>query len=382
MALARESMRRRCLLLLLLPAVVACRPPPPVPVTAAHAHAQVALPPPQPPPPSPPPPVVPPPVLPPRPLDERLAAEVGQGGAVLLDLREDGVWAKSVDGTRKERLLAGEATWLWPDARTRVLWLWREADGALAALDLAVPLPQAVTVATGVSNGLAWHWDKDATLGPEDARLRLSFEARNVGFQFRLPPEPGHWHAPPRWKLCARAKHEEALGICPEIAPGTDALLPLLANRAREHQPRPRLGRAGPQPPACSATTCGPAHALPGTQWWLVPATVWSDCCRLGHQLYDPRTHRFLRLGSGKLQPTASGDRRDTVEFVWICPPGDVLVTESGAVPLEPPGALRFGDADACLGGQPLRTPSLPCPQGDQCEDEPAEGVPADAKPL
>ena len=80
--------------------------------------------------------------------------------------------------------------------------------------------------------------------------------------------------------------------------------------------------------------------------------------------------------------PKPSGDRRDTVETLWLCPQGDAIVTESGVVPLEPPGALRFGDADACLGGQPLRTPSLPCPQGDQCEDEPPIGATDDAQPL
>ncbi len=179
-------------LLVILALLPACRQSP--------APAPPALPPPAPAPApevvAPPPPaavvaVAVPPL--PLPLDERLTAQIGQGHAVLLDLREDGVWAKSLDGARKEQLAATAATWLWPDAQTRVLWLWREADGALQALDLAVPLPQPVTVATGVPVGLAWLWPKRAMVGPDDARLRLTLDPRDVGFQFGLPPEPGRW---------------------------------------------------------------------------------------------------------------------------------------------------------------------------------------------
>ena len=88
-------------------------------------------------------------------------------------------------------------------------------------------------------------------------------------------------------------------------------------------------------------------------------------------QLYDPAAHRFLRLTSGKLAAQPSTDRRDALEFVWLCPTGDVAVTDAGVVPLLPPGPLRFGAADACLGGVPVRVPAAACPEGDQCEDEP-----------
>ena len=367
-------------LLVILALLPACRQSP--------APAPPALPPPAPAPApevvAPPPPaavvaVAVPPL--PLPLDERLTAQIGQGHAVLLDLREDGVWAKSLDGARKEQLAATAATWLWPDAQTRVLWLWREADGALQALDLAVPLPQPVTVATGVPVGLAWLWPTRAMVGPDDARLRLSLDPRDVGFQFGLPPEPGRWEAPRRWRTCGRGKAKRLEPQCPVLAPGAEALLRSWAGRISAETRLAGLGRAGAQPIGCTPQSCGVAHTLGATHWWLVPAAVWSDCCRRGHQLYDARTHRFLRLGAGKLVANPSGDRRDTVESLWLCPLGDAIVTESGVVPLEPPGALRFGDADACLGGQPLRTPSLPCPQGDQCEDDPANAATDEARP-
>ncbi len=320
-----------------------------------------------------PPPLPQPAIL--QPLDVRLTADIGRGGTVLLDLREDGVWAKSVDGVRKERLVQTDATWLWPDAQTRVLWLWRELGGELQALDLAAPLPEPVTVAIGVPAGLGWQWTKRTVAGPDDARLRLSLDPHDPGFQFGLPPEPGHWNAPRRWKACAHSKNPRALAICPKLAPGAEALLHAWSERLVGKETVAQLGHANAPVSGCSSETCGVAHAMGATHWWLVPAAVWTDCCRRGNQLYDPRTRRFLRLGSGKMLPGPSGDRRDTVEFLWLCPQNDVIVTESGVVPLEPPGALRFGDADACLGGLPLRTPNQPCPQGDQCEEEPPDAA-------
>ena len=364
---------RRSLLPCFLALLTACRQPPP---SAQPPHA---APPPlpapvvaQPIPPdvAPPPPPAP---KPPLPLDERLAADIGQGGAVLLDIRDDGVWAKSLDGARKERLVPNDATWLWPDAQARVLWLWREDGGELRALDLATPLPEPVTIATAVPTGLAWHWPKRAMLGPDDARLRLSLDPHDAGFQYSLPPQPGKWNAPLRWKTCGTGKDKQAEAACPKLGPVAQPLLKSWGLRAEGVPNAARLGRASPQPQGCTSATCGEAHTLPVGHWWLVPATVWSDCCRRGHQLYDPRSKKFLRLGSGKLLPAPSGDRRDTMEFLWLCPHGDAIVTESGVVPLEPPGPLQFGAADACLGGLPLRTPSLPCPQGDQCEEEVAE---------
>ncbi len=368
-------------LMVMLVVLMACRPAPsrvpqpapaqprPVaPVPAPPVHTEMPALPPEPP--------------PPLPLDERLAAQIGLGGAVLLDLREDGVWAKSLDGSRKELLATTDATWLWPDAQTRVLWLWRETAGELRALDLSVPLPQSVTIATGVPAGLAWQWPKRPMMGPDDARLRLSLDPQDVGFQYGLPPVPGHWDAPRRWKTCGHGKGKPVEAVCPTLAAGSEALLRIWAQRTLDAENPAHLGHVGTQPSGCTAQTCGVAHALGSLHWWLVPATVWTDCCRRGHQLYDTRSRRFLRLGSGKMLPTPSGDRRDTVETLWLCPQGDAIVTESGVVPLEPPGPLRFGDADACLGGQPVRTPSLPCPQGDQCEDEQPEAATDNSQPL
>ena len=322
--------------------------------------------------------VVAPEPKPPLPLDERLVLEIGQGGAVLLDIRDDGVWAKSLDGVRKERIVPNDATWLWPDAQTRVLWLWREDGNELRALDLAVALPEAVTIATNVPAGLAWLWPKRVGIGPEDAQLRLSLDPRDVGFQYTLPQQPGKWNAPRKWKTCGTGK-KDAEVACPVLAPNALFLVKSWVLRTEAAGTVAKLGRASPRPQGCTAATCGEAHTLPFGHWWLVPATVWSDCCRRGHQLYDPRQKKFLRLVSGKMLPVPSGDRRDTVEFLWLCPQGDAIVTESGVVALEPPlpdgqhRPLQFGAADACLGGLPLRTPSLPCPQGDQCEEEVAE---------
>lgn len=373
--LARMARLRPWLVLLLL---VACREPPLV----------VSQPPPQPAaavPPSPTPHLAAAttetsqPAPPPLARDEQLRAEVGLGGTVLLDLREDGLWAKSLDGARRQQIAEVTATWLWVDAQTRVLWLWREEGGELRALDLAVPLPEVVTVATGVPTGLAWLWPKRPVVGPDDAKLRLAFEPGDVGFQYSLPPEPGRWTAPRRWRTCGHAKKRQTEPACPTLAPGTDAFLRILAARAAAQPVPPLLGRASAPPQGCPSQACGAARTLGVTHWSLVPAAVWSDCCRRGHQLYDARARRFLRLGTGKLLPRPSGDRRDTVEFLWLCPQGDAVVTESGVVPLEPPGSLRFGDADACLGGQPVRTPSLPCPQGDQCEDDAGENATGEA---
>ena len=139
--------------------------------------------------------------------------------------------------------------------------------------------------------------------------------------------------------------------------------------------------QTGARPENCPDETCGVAHAIPFTRWTLVPATVWTDCCRRGHQLYDPKTRKFLRLRTGKMVPKPSTNSLDSIEFLWLCPMGDALVTQAGVVPLNPPGALRFGDADACLGGQPIATPSLPCPEGDQCEEESGDGPNAPLDP-
>ena len=363
---------QRCLALCLWMAL-ACRP-----------VAPPAAPPP-PPPPLPPSTALPlPPAVTPAqvtapvaPLDERLAVEVGQGESVLIDLQGDGVWAKSQGGARRERIVPGDFSAVWPDSAARLLWLWREQEGDLHAVDLTLPLPTAVTIAEHVPAGLAWLWPRRPQLGPEDARLRLSLRPSDVGFQFALPPRPGHWNAPRRWKACAPRRAPPTEPVCPALASGAELALRAWARRAAAAAPPAPLLPASPMPPGCSAASCGRPHALPGSHWWLVPAPVWSDCCRRGHQLYDVRARRFLRLGSGRLLPTPSSDRRDAVEFMWLCPLGDVVVSESGVIPLEPPGPLRFGEADACLGGRPLRTPSLPCPDGDQCE-EPASDDPAE----
>lgn len=318
-----------------------------------------------------------------QPLDERLEAEVGAGKSVLLDLREDGLFARTEDGKHRERLVAGEWNAVWPDAQTRTVWLWRQLqtgldgqDGDLSVLDLSVPLPESQTLATHVPPGLAFYWGKSVQNGPDDARLRLSLDPHAPGFQYRVPPTPGHWQDPPRWNLCMKALKPPV--DCPRMATGAEDMLRTLAARMLDAPPQPRMGKAPPEwkktaIPGCTADLCGAPHTLPHAHWWLVPAAVWSDCCRVGHQLYDPKTKRFLRLVSGHLAQKPSSDRRDTVEFLWVCPHDDAVVTESGVVPLNPPGALKFGDADACLGAIPVRVPSLPCPQGDQCEEESAE---------
>lgn len=325
--------------------------------------------------------------------DARLVSVAGSDRAVLVDARGDGVWARTLDGSVDERLVGGVWNTVWPDAAARVLWLWRESSGTLAVVDLTqvqptgLDLPQAVTVATGVDAGVSLSplirpaaprlaqrtaVEGETTVGP---RLRLDLAAQPPGFWYRSPPQPGHWRDPPLWRPCTRTGYKPVSPRCPHLAPNASPLLGILAARALAAVapgPTPVPGRLRTLLPGCAREACGRPVALPGTRWWLVPAAVWTDCCRRGYQLYDHESQRFLRLTTGQLHPGPSTDRRDAVEFLWLCPGGEAVVTESGVVPLEPPGPLQFGRADACLGALPVRVPSQPCPQGDQCEEEPA----------